>query len=225
MLLLLTIGYSKDSQPSKQAYSSLLDTALVKKSYTLDDIDFLLGNSDLRSYRFKYEAVGYYQKIVRISFLQNLVPITFEIGMVESGNYDFILKYGIGDTIKFNQYPYVASDKKVLLWNLKSKETLRLAEDIFTVSTTLPPVASKPASCPFHLLEYRGDTENEDTYFRYRLWCQIRDKEQLRIITDCYLLASEALAERKITLLLLAQWEDMIVRWNNDQIKRFLTHK
>jgi len=226
ILVLLVIGYPKDNQHFKNEYSSLLDTVLIKKSYTIDDIDLILENTDLRTYHFKYEEDGYYRKIIRVKFLQNFTPITFELGMVDSGNYDLILKYGTGDRITFNKYPYVASEKKKLLFkNIQSNETKRLAISIFLEASVLPPPVSKPASCPFHVIEYRSAAENGGIYYKYEIWCQIENKKQLKIITDIYLLISAVLAEKKITILFLAQWEDMIVRWNNEKVKRFLTHK
>lgn len=220
--VIVSLGYAKSTEVYH--YSSLLDTSIVQNSYTIDNIDFILGNVDLRSYHFKYEKEGFYQKVVRVSFMQNLVPITIEIGLTGDETYDLLIKYGEGDTIKFNNYPYVASEKKKLLFkNIKGNEQIQYAKEIFQIASNLSPVKSLPASCPFHILEYRDDSENGNNYYKYYMWCQISEKKQLALITDLYLLTSSILQDNKKELLFLAQWEDLIIRWNSGKVKRFLT--
>lgn len=91
------------------------------------------------------------------------------------------------------------------------------------MASNLTPVKTIPASCPFHVVEYRDDSENGDNYYKFKIWCQTKSKDQLALITDFYLLTSITLQEKNEELLFLSQWEDMIVKWNSGKIRRFLT--
>jgi|AGTN01.1.fsa_nt_gi hypothetical protein len=110
LFFIITICSAKQTQSN--SYSSLLDTSVINNSYALDDIDLILNNADLRSYRFMYEKEGFYQQIVRLSFLQSLIHVTIEIGITDENTYDLIIKYGEGNRIKFNDFPYFAEHKK-----------------------------------------------------------------------------------------------------------------
>jgi hypothetical protein len=206
-------------------YSSLIDTAIIQNSYKLEDIDLLLNNVDLRSYRFKYEKEGFYQQIIRISFWNNLASVTFELGLTYQNTFDLVIKYGEGDTIKFNGFPCVASIRKSLLFkNIKNSEQISIAKEIFKLASNFTPVNNIPSSCIYHIVEYRDDSENGDNYYRFKIWCQPKSKDQLALITSFYLLTFILLKEKNNELLFLAQWEDMIVKWNSGKVRRFLTN-
>ncbi len=227
-IVLLILGdqniFAKNMTDSN--YSTLLDSTIFNNKSYVDDNNWLLKNVDLRSYNSKFGKKGYYQKIVRLNFNINFIPITLEIGMIDSNKSDVFFKYGYGKTIKYKQFPYVASEKKIIsFFGIKNETSRQLANSIIQAASNLKPVPSNPGSCPNHVIEYRADSYSEDTYFRYKIWCNIIDKESLAIITNCYLLISGLLEEKNIELMFLMPWEEMIVNWNSGKIKRFLTKK
>jgi hypothetical protein len=220
MQIFLSYSWAKDViNPN---YSILLDPAAIKKTLqNVEPCDALLNNLDLRSYKFNYIDKRYYRQILRLSFIEHYCPFSIEIGSIDSISYDVFVKYGNGRTIKFHDIPYSASKKNlVAFYSINEEKCLLLIKEIFNVAPNLKPIPSHLSNSIDHILEYRNDSESEDAYYKYLFWNAPPEVDQLKLITNIYLLVFKLLHQRGITIAELADWEDQILIWNGKTPKK-----
>jgi hypothetical protein len=219
ILALLSNSIAKNIDNSN--YSILLDTTKIIKNQERDNCDALLRNIDLRSYRFKYDTKGYYQEIIRLTFSSQFHPFSFEVGLVDSTTFDVFVKYGTGDMIKFNKFPYRASEIKVipfyLIDNTKCKSIIK---ELFNLASNLKPNRSYACNCALHTIEYRNDSESEDAYYKFKIWNKPDQLESMKILNDFYSIIFELLHQKGIVVPELSDWEDLLLFWNDKKPKR-----